>query len=154
MLFTALLLPAWSAPCLLSSSRVAAQTRTPPACRTKTTSHHVFPFPVKERRKQIGSDQNYPGSWNIINNSWDCRNKRANREILTLFLWALIEAYRTVPLNPATGRGWERIEYYSTQIYKTLQQINTHKHTNKNSQKDCIRNDYWYWPVWLHGRSL
>lgn len=26
-------------------------------------------------------------------------------QILTLFLCALTDAYRTVPLNPATGRG-------------------------------------------------
>lgn len=28
-------------------------------------------------------------------------------QILTLFLCALTDAYRTVPLNPATGRGWQ-----------------------------------------------
>lgn len=30
--------------------------------------------------------------------------------LLTLFLWALIDAYRTVPRKPATARGCQRIE--------------------------------------------
>lgn len=37
--------------------------------------------------------------------------------MLTLFLWALIEAYRTVPLKPATERGWKQKKPLTQAIY-------------------------------------
>lgn len=39
-----------------------------------------------------------------------CLGGPCDHRALTLFLWALTEAYRTVPLKPATVLGWTRHE--------------------------------------------
>lgn len=94
-----------------SSSTATDRPRTPPTCRRETTGHRDVPSPAEW--KQL---------W--VNRIWLSKKKRRGRhmqdsitdetkplshtwQILTLFLCALTDAYRTVPLNPATGRGWQ-----------------------------------------------
>lgn len=42
-------------------------------------------------------------------------------KILTLFLWALIDAYRTVPRKPATARGFKKQTEEKYEIFRTVE---------------------------------
>lgn len=105
-------------PYLWSFAMAIVQQRTPPTCKTMTTGRHGDPFPGGTQQKDIIRMELlmldcYFCSWQHLCPErvfQELPDVQRQQTALTLFLWALTEAYRTVPLKPATVLGWTQDE--------------------------------------------
>lgn len=116
-----------------------------------TGSYLVFDFPprqltdhefnqhVEKRPKVIMAAhflQNSTGAYEWVQTEYI--QQRCWGSIVTLFLCALIEAYLTVPLKPATGRGWKRIKVYYNRDTSKMEQ------GNWNTNHDAFKFKSWH----------